>query len=128
MALDAPASLDRPQIMARQYELGFHRTAHLLLDEFQDTSRIQFDLLRPLIEEILGSVGADAAGERSLFLVGDWKQSIYQWREAAPDYLRESIAPYLVSGQLAAETLPHNYRSTPLLIAFFNHLVTELFA
>ena len=128
MALDGPASPDRPHFMARLYELGFHRTAHLLLDEFQDTSRSQFDLLRPLVEEILGSVGADAEGERSLFLVGDWKQSIYQWREAAPDYLRESIAPYLASGQLAAETLPHNYRSTPLLIGFFNHLVAELFA
>ena len=128
MALDGPASPDRPHFMARLYELGFHRTAHLLLDEFQDTSRTQFDLLRPLAEEILGSVGADAEGERSLFLVGDWKQSIYQWREAAPDYLRESIAPYLASGQLAAETLPHNYRSTPLLIGFFNHLVAELFA
>jgi ATP-dependent exoDNAse (exonuclease V) beta subunit len=128
MALDGPENPDRPHFMARLYELGFHRTAHLLLDEFQDTSRSQFDLLRPLIEEILGSVGADAEGERSLFLVGDWKQSIYQWREAAPDYLRESIAPYLASGQLAAETLPHNYRSTPLLIDFFNHLVAELFA
>jgi ATP-dependent exoDNAse (exonuclease V) beta subunit len=128
MALDGPASPDRPHFMARLYELGFHRTAHLLLDEFQDTSRTQFDLLRPLVEEVLGSVGADAEGERSLFLVGDWKQSIYQWREAAPDYLRERIAPFLASGQLAAETLPHNYRSTPLLIGFFNHLVAELFA
>jgi len=128
LALDGPASPDRPHFMARLYELGFHRTAHLLLDEFQDTSRPQFDLLRPLIEEILGSVGDDAEGERSLFLVGDWKQSIYQWREAAPEYLRRSIAPYLASGQLAAETLPHNYRSTPLLIGFFNHLVAELFS
>ena len=60
--------------------------------------------------------------------MGDWKQSIYQWRGAAPDQLRASIAPALTSGQIAAETLPYNYRSTPLLIAFFNHLVTELFA
>jgi ATP-dependent exoDNAse (exonuclease V) beta subunit len=108
--------------------LGFHRTAHLLLDEFQDTSRIQYDLLRPLIEEILASVGEDAEGERSVFLVGDWKQSIYQWRGAAPDHLRACIGPYLISGQIAAETLPHNYRSTPLLIDFFNHLVAELFS
>ncbi len=128
MALDGPASPDRPHFMARLYELGFHRTAHLLLDEFQDTSRIQYDLLRPLIEEILGSVGEDAEGERSVFLVGDWKQSIYQWRGAAPDHLRACIGPYLLSGQIAAETLPHNYRSTPLLIGFFNHLVAELFA
>ena len=128
VALDGPESPDRPLFMARLYELGFHRTAHLLLDEFQDTSQIQFDLLRPLIDDILGSVGANAEGERSVFLVGDWKQSIYQWRDAAPDQLRTSVAPALASGQIAAETLPYNYRSTPLLIAFFNHLVTGLFA
>jgi ATP-dependent exoDNAse (exonuclease V) beta subunit len=128
IALDGPVSHDRPLFMARLYELGFHRTAHLLLDEFQDTSQIQFDLLRPLIEDILGSVGANAEGERSIFLVGDWKQSIYQWRDAAPDQLRASIAPSLSSGQIAAETLPCNYRSTPLLIDFFNHLVAGLFA
>lgn len=128
IALDGSRSPDRPLFMARLYELGFHRTAHLLLDEFQDTSQIQFDLLRPLIEEILGSVGENAEGERSIFLVGDWKQSIYQWRDAAPDRLRVSIAPAIASGQIAAETLPHNYRSTPLLIEFFNHLVAALFA
>ena len=128
MTLDGPDSRDRPLFMARLYELGFHRTAHLLLDEFQDTAQIQFALLRPLIEDILGSVGGNAQGERSIFLVGDWKQSIYQWRDAAPDRLRACIAPALLSGQIAAETLPCNYRSTPLLIEFFNHLVTELFA
>ncbi|MHB8773255.1 MAG: UvrD-helicase domain-containing protein [Syntrophales bacterium] len=126
--LDGPGSLDRPHYLARLYELGFHRTAHLLLDEFQDTSQIQFALLKPLIDDILGSVGEDAEGERSLFLVGDWKQSIYQWRGAAPDALRDAIAPALASGQIARETLPCNYRSTPLLIAFFNHLVAGLFA
>ncbi|MFZ4440188.1 MAG: UvrD-helicase domain-containing protein [Syntrophales bacterium] len=127
IALDGLDSHDRPLFMARLYELGFHRTAHLLLDEFQDTSQIQFGLLGPLIEDILGSVGENAEGERSIFLVGDWKQSIYQWRDAAPDQLRACIAPALQSGQIAAETLPCNYRSTPLLIDFFNHLVAELF-
>ncbi len=128
IALDGPESPDRPLFMARLYELGFHRTAHLLLDEFQDTSQIQFALLRPLIEEILATVGENAEGERSIFLVGDWKQSIYQWRDAAPDQLRDCIAPALSSGQIAVETLPYNYRSTPLLIDFFNHLVAGLFA
>jgi ATP-dependent exoDNAse (exonuclease V) beta subunit len=128
IALDGPDSCDRPLFMARLYELGFHRTAHLLLDEFQDTSQIQYELLRPLIEDILGSVNEHAEGEQSIFLVGDWKQSIYQWRDAAPDKLRAGIAPALQSGQIAAETLPYNYRSTPLLIDFFNHLVAELFA
>lgn len=128
IALDGPGSPDRPLFTARLFELGFHRTAHLLLDEFQDTSEIQFELLRPLIEDILGSVGENAEGERSVFLVGDWKQSIYQWRGAAPDRLRAAVIPAIESGQIAAETLPNNYRSTPLLIAFFNHLVAGLFA
>ena len=128
IALDGPESPDRPLFLSRLYELGFHRTAHLLLDEFQDTSEIQFALLKPLMEEILGSVGENAEGERSLFLVGDWKQSIYQWRGAAPEVLRAAIAPALASGQIAGETLPCNWRSTPLLITFFNHLVTGLFA
>ncbi len=128
LALDGPNSPDRPLFTARLFELGFHRTTHLLLDEFQDTSQIQFDLLRPLLDDILACVGENAEGERSLFLVGDWKQSIYQWRDAAPDHLKACIAPALSSGQIATEPLPHNYRSTPLLITFFNHLVDELFA
>lgn len=128
IALDEPENPDRPLFLARLYELGFHRTAHLLLDEFQDTSQIQFALLKPLIEDILGSVGENAEGEKSVFLVGDWKQSIYQWRGAAPDALRACITPAIASGQIAAETLPCNYRSTPLLIAYFNHLVAGIFA
>jgi ATP-dependent exoDNAse (exonuclease V) beta subunit len=127
IALDGVDSPDRPLYMARLYELGFHRVSHLLLDEFQDTSQIQYALLKPLIDDILASVGEDAEGERSVFLVGDWKQSIYQWRGAAPEVLRAAIDPALRSGQIASETLPHNYRSTPLLIAFFNNLVAGLF-
>ena len=128
IALDGPDSPDRPLFTARLYELGFHRTSHLLLDEFQDTSRIQLDLLRPLLDDILGCVGENAEGERSIFLVGDWKQSIYQWRDAAPELLKACLAPSMRSGQIATEPLPNNYRSTPLLIAFFNHLVEHLFA
>ncbi|MEW6335304.1 MAG: 3'-5' exonuclease, partial [Thermodesulfobacteriota bacterium] len=127
-ALDGPDDTERPLFRTRLYEHGFDRTSHLLLDEFQDTSRMQFDLLWPLMEDILSVVGADARGQRSLFLVGDWKQAIYRWRNAAPDHLKRCIDPFLKSGQLAVETLPHNHRSTPLLIGFFNHLVAGLFA
>lgn len=128
VSLDGPDSPDRPVFTARLYELGFHRTSHMLLDEFQDTSQIQLDLFRPILDEILSCVGENAEGERSLFLVGDWKQSIYQWRGAAPDLLKACLASPIRTGQIATESLPHNYRSTPLLIAFFNHLVKQLFA
>ncbi len=49
---------------------------HILLDEFQDTSTVQFLLLKPLLDEIF-SGGDDF---RSFFYVGDTKQSLYRFR------------------------------------------------
>ncbi|MBP5641756.1 MAG: UvrD-helicase domain-containing protein [Paludibacteraceae bacterium] len=49
------------------------RYRHIMLDEFQDTSVLQWSNFRPLLEEIL-------AGGGSVFIVGDVKQSIYRWR------------------------------------------------
>lgn len=55
---------------------------HVLLDEFQDTSRSQYLCLEPILQEI-----ASQGGERSIFAVGDVKQSLYGWRSAVPDLL-----------------------------------------
>jgi len=49
---------------------------HWLLDEFQDTSDLQWEVLRNLVDEIV----QDSSGERSFFCVGDVKQAIYGWR------------------------------------------------
>jgi len=49
---------------------------HWLLDEFQDTSDLQWEVLSNLVDEVL----QDNSGERSLFYVGDVKQAIYGWR------------------------------------------------
>jgi len=49
---------------------------HWLLDEFQDTSFLQWSVLENLIDEAV----QDSSGERSFFLVGDIKQAIYSWR------------------------------------------------
>ncbi len=127
LALDGADAVERPALMARIYERGYDRTAHLLLDEFQDTSGEQLKLLQPLMEDILGSVASDGTGARSLFIVGDWKQSIYRWRGAEPDRLAAWLAPLAKRRQLAEEELPCNWRSTPLLIEYFNYLTAELF-
>jgi|GEM_PF-199858 len=119
---------ERPILFSRLYELGFHRVTDLFLDEFQDTSRIQLELLRPLLEDILSSVNQEARGTRSIFLVGDWKQSIYQWRDADPEALQSWSEIYRTRGQLSRDLLAYNWRSTPLLIGFFNNLVRKLFA
>ncbi len=69
-----------------QYKLDT-RIDHLLVDEFQDTNPTQWHLLLPLLEEL-------AAGSeqrlRSVFLVGDTKQSIYRFRRANPALLGEA--------------------------------------
>lgn len=51
---------------------------HWLFDEFQDTSRPQWDVVANLIDEIV----QDASGERSFFYVGDTKQCLYLWRNS----------------------------------------------
>ena len=55
------------------YERLGERFSHILIDEFQDTSVMQWRALLPLAENALGNGG-------SLFLVGDGKQAIYRWR------------------------------------------------
>lgn len=82
---------------------------HYLIDEFQDTSRDQFEAIRPLLENSKGSGG-------SIFIVGDKKQSIYGWRggdytlfdEVDNDFSLESI------------TLKGNYRSGKDIVNFNN--------
>lgn len=58
------------------------KTEHYLLDEFQDTSDIQWDRMENLIDEVVQD--SDPDRPRSFFYVGDVKQSIYQWREGNP--------------------------------------------
>ena len=53
---------------------------HWLLDEFQDTSTVQWHVVENLIDE----VAQDPDGSRTFFCVGDQKQSIYQWRGGDP--------------------------------------------
>lgn len=61
-----------------QYKLD-QRIDHVLIDEFQDTNPIQWRLLLPLLDEL--AAGGDERA-RSVFLVGDAKQSIYRFRRA----------------------------------------------
>ena len=69
-----------------QYKLD-SRIDHLLVDEFQDTNPTQWRLLQPLLQEL--AAGNDERA-RSVFLVGDKKQSIYSFRRANPALLGEA--------------------------------------
>ncbi len=125
LELDGLTSSERPKLMSNYFSLGLDRTEHLLIDEFQDTSKGDIEILMPLIDEILS--GWSERGERSFFAVGDWKQMIYGWRGADRDALENALGDYIRKGEITESSLEYNYRSTPLLISFFNELVEHLF-
>ena len=125
LALDGAASNERPKLMSNYFSLGLDRTEHLLIDEFQDTSKGDIDILLPLIDEILSGQGE--RGERSFFAVGDWKQMIYGWRGADREALENAIGKYITNKIITESSLEYNFRSTSLLISFFNELVENLF-
>jgi len=101
-----------------QYKLD-SRIEHLLIDEFQDTNPTQWHLVKPLLEE-MASHGK--AQPRSVFLVGDAKQSIYRFRRAEPR-LFDNASTWLRQ-QLGAASQPLNksWRSAPAIIDFVNRL------
>ncbi|MCQ2135726.1 MAG: UvrD-helicase domain-containing protein [Bacteroidales bacterium] len=94
------------------YEKMGVRFENFLLDEFQDTSRIQWDNFRPLLRNSISS------GNENL-IVGDVKQSIYRWRDSDWKLLGEEIpsefGEYLVKGSLDT-----NWRSRKNIVEFNN--------
>ena len=95
------------------------RIDHLLLDEFQDTAPVQWRVLRPIADEIVG----DATGERTFFCVGDEKQSIYGWRGAEPRLLA-GLASKRPS--LAVEGMHESYRSSRAVLGTVNQVFGTL--
>ncbi len=81
---------------------------HILLDEFQDTNFNQWDMLRPFVDEFLAGDAEDRA--RTIFFVGDSKQSIYGFRGAEPGIFDQACAE-LRRRDLQVENLPTNFRS-----------------
>ena len=105
---------------------------HWLLDEFQDTSRGQWSVLRNLIDEVV----QDAEERRTFFCVGDVKQSIYGWREGDPTLMGEIRRHYngeRGEGPIATQPLDASWRSGPAIIGMVNavfgarEIIGELF-
>ncbi|MEA3470220.1 MAG: UvrD-helicase domain-containing protein [Thermodesulfobacteriota bacterium] len=97
-----------------------HRIQHVLIDEFQDTSRIQWNLIKRLCG---GWLPGD---DRTLFIVGDPKQSIYAFRNAEVALFREAKSGIPLSGHgvlpLTSHVLKANFRSSERLIQWTNDL------
>ncbi|MCB4753433.1 MAG: RecB-like helicase [Sulfurovum sp.] len=86
-----------------------------LLDEFQDTSALQFLLLKPLIDEIFAGFGQSEF--KSFFYVGDTKQSLYRFRGGAEELFDKVAQRYGVK----IEQMDTNYRSSKAVVEQVNH-------
>ncbi len=92
---------------------------HFLIDEFQDTSPLQWNNLLPLISNSLAQDG-------SLFIVGDTKQAIYGFRDADYKIMKnyESFNPFTSAHHYVKE-LNTNYRSLPEILSFNERIFKE---
>ena len=107
------------------YEKLGIRFNNYFIDEFQDTSSMQWTNIVPLISHALESDNHDESG--SLLIVGDPKQSVYRWRGADPNIfisLMGTINPFNVAK--SSNGLPKNYRSKKEIVKFNNKLFSSV--
>src|SRR5881396_2340788 len=109
---DAPSDL----LLALDY-----RIRHILVDEFQDTSISQRELLERL------TAGWEEGDGRTLFVVGDPMQSIYRFREAEVALFLHARREGLGNVRLEPLTLTTNFRSQGRLVEFFNSAFPRIF-
>jgi len=122
-ALDLLRQMDEFSQSRFRLESRYH---HVLVDEFQDTSRAQWELVSLLIQS--WGEGMGLATEPSIFIVGDRKQSIYRFRDAEVAVMQEA-AKYIEG--LRAEGSPRrsirrSFRAVPQLLEFANDLFGEM--
>ncbi len=98
-------------------KLGTH-ILHHMIDEFQDTSRLQYENFKPLLEESL-------ANNNMSLVVGDVKQSIYRFRNSDSSLLRKNIIDDFAS-TVKEINLDANWRSEKEIILFNNDLYQKL--
>ena len=141
--LDAYAVLDFSDLLLRARELLGQmeefaqsryrleaRYHHVLVDEFQDTSRAQWDLITLLTRSWGEGAGLAHSGalQPSIFIVGDRKQSIYAFRDADVSILREAgrhLEMLRPDGDVR-RSISRSFRAVPSLLAFVNDLCQDI--
>jgi ATP-dependent helicase/nuclease subunit A len=100
---------------------------HLLVDEAQDTSPMQWEIVRALTEEFFSGEGRHGRKPRTLFVVGDRKQSIYSFQGADPNVFERVLvdvkSQVLGAGQDFREVdFSVSFRSAPEILAAVDHV------
>lgn len=108
------AGTDSPFI----YEKTGTRIAHYMMDEFQDTSRMQWHNFKPLIAESI------ASGNMNL-IVGDVKQSIYRFRNSDWSLLEKQVREDFHADNIREHILDTNWRSDNAIVQFNNAIFSK---
>ena len=99
--------LNHPKVLEK-YQDKFH---HVMVDEYQDTNKIQYDLISVLVKK-----------RKNIFVVGDEDQSIYRWRGADIRNILDFQKDY---PEALVVRLEENYRSTKNIIKAASHLISS---
>jgi len=106
------------------------RYHHVLVDEFQDTSRAQWELVSLLIQAWGEGAGLAHSGplQPSIFIVGDRKQSIYSFRDADVSVLQDAARhlEVLRPGGDVRRSISRSFRSVPSLLGFVNDVCADI--
>lgn len=95
--------------------------SHILFDEYQDTSAIQYRIFSPIFQEILS--GSGTKDSKGLFFVGDSKQSLYAFRGANLHVFEATKK----TESMQQQSLQHNYRSEKAVIDFVNDKFSQIY-
>tara|TARA_Y100001936_G_scaffold243230_1_gene281758 strand:- start:5094 stop:8585 length:3492 start_codon:yes stop_codon:yes gene_type:complete len=116
-ALQALGDPDAPTDLALALD---YRIQHLLMDEFQDTSKSQFDLITKL------TAGWGVGDGRTLFVVGDPMQSIYRFREAEVSLFSRARTEGIGNIELESIVLRTNFRSHSGIVDWVNSTFSQI--
>ena len=108
---EPPYNLSQENAANEFYEFLTHRSRFILIDEFQDTSLMQFAILKPIIEEVCSGHGSREYG--GLIVVGDEKQSIFGWRGGERELLLKLDRLLPSIQDIQKDQLDKTYRSSP---------------
>ena len=122
-ALDLLRRMDEFSQSRFRLESRYH---HVLVDEFQDTSRAQWELVSLLIQS--WGQGQGLASHPSIFIVGDRKQSIYRFRDAEVAVLQDAgrHIDALRPDRTARRSIARSFRAVPELLAFVNEVCADM--
>jgi ATP-dependent helicase/nuclease subunit A len=101
------------------YEKIGTRFNHILIDEFQDTSDMQWENFKPLVSNSLSE-------DNDCLLVGDIKQSIYRWRNSNWEILDKKVKKEFSKNVISEQVLEYNRRSDAHIINFNNYFFQEI--